>query len=64
MPEPEESFNPMILDSTGKVARRPKELACPRCGAGPDKRVASAGFGIPHPVCRCGYEWHDEVFHG
>lgn len=37
---------------------------CPSCGAGPDRRVASGGFGRPHPVCsQCGYEWFDEVWH-
>lgn len=36
----------------------PADARCPRCGAGPEARVASAGFGEPHPVCsKCGYEF-------
>lgn len=50
-----------ILDAQGQPARQASTKACPRCAG--TKRVASAGFGLPHPVCpRCGYEWHDEVF--
>jgi uncharacterized protein (DUF983 family) len=59
---------PVIVDAQGKPARKamPKDDRCPQCGKGPDKRVASGGFGKPpHPICSaCGYEWHDEVFGG
>ena len=38
----------------------PTDDRCPRCKAGTDKRVASAGFGNPHDVCsRCGFEWEE-----
>lgn len=34
---------------------------CPRCGAGPDRRVPSAGFGEPVPVCaKCGWAFTGE----
>ena len=50
---------PKILGPDGKAARKANE-ACPRCGAGRNKREASAGFGAPHDVCsQCGYEWEE-----
>jgi hypothetical protein len=53
-----------ILDATGKPARPAADARCPRCGAGPEQRVPSGGFGVPHPVCTGGcspaYEWLDE----
>lgn len=56
-----------ILNPAGKPARvtngAPRPVPCPQCGADPECRVASSGFGVAHPVCRrCGYEWMDEVF--
>lgn len=52
-----------ILDANGKPARKAVSRNCPRCAAGPESRIASGGFGIPHPVCAgCGYEWVQEVF--
>lgn len=55
---------PVLLDAGGRRIKREKvSHACPRCGAGPEKRVKSAAFGGAHPVCRtCGYEWMDEVW--
>ena len=53
----------VILDPQGRPARRRSERdrQCPRCGAGVERRVASSGFGEPHPICaRCGYEWLGE----
>jgi transposase-like protein len=51
---------PVIVGADGRPARGP-DKRCPQCKAGPDRRVASSGFGVPHPVCGCcGYEWHDE----
>lgn len=39
----------------------PKDDTCPRCRAGKERRVASCGFGEPHPVCgQCGHEFIDE----
>ncbi len=55
--------DPVILDPKGQPARKPVDKHCPRCGK--DKRVASGGFGVPHPVCsNCGYEWVNEVWNG
>lgn len=63
--EDAQPFNaPVIVNPQGKPARKAVETVCSRCGAGPEKRKPSSGFGIPHPVCECGYEWHDEVFRG
>lgn len=40
-----------VVDPDGK---------CPRCRAGADDRVPSAGFGDPHEVCRkCGFEFQE-----
>jgi uncharacterized protein (DUF983 family) len=53
------SETPAILGPDGQpVARKAVSKACPNCGAGPEKRVLSGGFGEVHDVCsRCGYEW-------
>ena len=49
----------VVLTDAPLVPKR--DARCPRCQAGPDRRRASAGFGVPHPVCgRCGYEFLDE----
>ena len=33
---------------------------CPQCGAGPDRRVPSGGFGKRHDVCgRCGFQFQE-----
>jgi ribosomal protein S27AE len=58
---------PGLVDPQGRPvsSTTTKSKACPRCGSGPDKRAASGGFGLPHPVCtRCGYEWHGEQWNG
>jgi len=56
---------PVIVDAYGKPARQAITTACPRCGAGTDKRIASCGFGTPKPCCSgCGFIWGDEVFRG
>jgi uncharacterized protein (DUF983 family) len=59
-------FNaPVIVDQHGQPARPAIDTACPTCAAGPEKRVASCGFGTPRPVCSvCGWKWEDEVFRG
>lgn len=48
-----------LVNGRGEPARRHRRAeACPRCGAGPEQRTPSAGFGTPHDVCRlCGYEF-------
>lgn len=49
---------PKIISTEPKPL--PKDDRCPRCRAGREKRVASAGFGQPHDVCNvCGYEWEE-----
>jgi len=54
-----------ILAPNGKPARTKASEHCPRCGAKPEKRVASSGFGAAHPVCgSCGHEFVDEVWCG
>jgi len=51
---------PVILAPDGTPARLPPDATCPKCGAGPDQRVLSAGFGTPHEVCqRCGFEFEE-----
>jgi uncharacterized protein (DUF983 family) len=53
-------FNPVILAPNGKPARLGPDARCPRCGAGADQRVNSAGFGVVHPVCvRCAFEFEE-----
>ena len=53
-----------IVDPSGKPARQALDTACPKCGAGPDKRVASCGFGTPSTLCSsCGYDFQ-EVWRG
>ena len=47
-----------ILGPTGQPARLAPDARCPCCGAGPDQRVLSAGFGEPHEVCQsCAWEF-------
>lgn len=56
-----------LVDPHGRPARKSREDAdrCPRCRAGKDKRVPSAGFGEPHPVCgTCGHDFHGERWDG
>ena len=56
-----------LVDAQGRSVRRMRTEArnCPRCGAGGTRRVASAGFGSPHPVCgRCGHEFISEAWEG
>ena len=55
----------VIVAPNGRPARQRNDM-CPRCGAGlaDQKRTASSGFGVAHPVCSCGYEFIDEVWRG
>jgi len=51
-----------LIDAQGR-SLRPSRGHCPRCGAPPSDRVASSGFGRPHPICRrCGYEFTGELW--
>lgn len=53
---------PVIVAPDGRPARTVAGAGpCPRCGAGPERRVPSGGFGDPHPVCaKCGHDFHGE----
>lgn len=54
---------PTIVDPSGKPARQAIDASCPQCGAGPDKRGPSCGFGVRRPCClACGFVWQDEVY--
>lgn len=57
-----ETFNPpMLLDASGRAARRPETRICPSCGAGPEKRRLSSGFGAAHDLCGvCGHDFPGE----
>lgn len=57
----DETAPAIVLTDPKPLPRDKRAQNCPQCGAGKDKRVASGGFGTPHPVCSgCGYEWHEE----
>lgn len=54
---------PVLVDASGQPLRprAARDSSCPRCQG--TKRVASGGFGTPHPVCaQCGFEWPGEPF--
>ncbi len=54
-----------LVTPQGKPAHTAMSKDCPRCGAGPERRVASGGFGAPHPVCgQCGHDFHGERWDG
>lgn len=56
MSEPQ-PFNPVLVAPNGRPARPEAPTVCPRCGRGEDVRVKSSGFGAPHDVCPCGFEF-------
>jgi hypothetical protein len=43
----------------GKEVRSQRFSPCPKCGAGPDSRVPSGGFGQTYLVCHCGHEFKE-----
>lgn len=57
------NYAPRLVDPQGKpVSAKKPSMACPRCGAGPDKRTLSAGFGQPHDVCtQCGHDFDERT---
>jgi uncharacterized protein (DUF983 family) len=58
------SDNTTIVDPSGNPARKATTADCPKCGAGPDKRGPSSGFGQPMTIClKCGHDFH-EVWRG
>lgn len=51
---------PVLVRPDGRPARTPSDAKCPRCGAGPDQRVKTAGFGKPAECCqRCAFEFKE-----
>jgi len=51
-----------LVDASGKPARRPESKICPRCAAGPERRVLSGGFGAVHDVCgACGHDFEERT---
>jgi uncharacterized protein (DUF983 family) len=53
---------PVIVDPSGKPARKARDTACPKCGAGADLRVLSGGFGVVHDICgRCGFDYPERT---
>lgn len=51
----------LVLDQNGKPVLEQRIAPCPKCGAEPNKRVPSSGFGIPHLICSCGYEFEGKL---
>jgi hypothetical protein len=52
---------PIIVDPNGKPIQSDRFAPCPKCGSGSDRRVPSSGFGTPHLVCFCGYEFEGRL---
>lgn len=57
---------PGLVDAYGAPIGRAAGASrppCPRCGAGPEKRIPSAGFGRAiHDVCQtCGHEFEERT---
>ena len=51
-----------LVDATGRPVAVRADRRCPQCGASASRRVASSGFGTPHPVCgQCGHDFRDEL---
>ena len=45
-----------LVTPDGKPIALAKNAPCPKCAAGPEKRVASGGFGVVSIICgQCGY---------
>jgi hypothetical protein len=55
-----------LVDSAGRPLAHAKAESdrCPNCGRGPEARRASGGFGKPHTVCVCGYQWKGMPWNG
>lgn len=66
MKDRDQSLDPAsaLLDAQGQpiAKRRAAAGACPRCGAGRERRRLSAGFGPVHDVCgKCGYDFPEST---
>lgn len=54
----DEVRTPGLLAPDGRPARRPTDGRCPRCGAGEERRMNTAGFGPPVICCgACGHHF-------
>ncbi len=52
-----ETQTPILVDPSGKPVRAAAEARCINCGAGPDRRVLTSGFGPPKYACgECGHD--------
>jgi uncharacterized protein (DUF983 family) len=55
---------PLIVNAQGQPARKAAAALCPHCGAGPDRRGPSSGFGQAMTIClKCGHDFQ-EVWRG
>jgi len=55
-----------LLGADGKPMQDPRTAPCPQCGAGPDKRTPSGGFGEVYLVCTgkgCAHEFKELKCH-
>lgn len=57
-----QTAEPMVVDAQGRPMTAGSRVppTCPACGAPPQRRVRSCGFGVPHDVCACGHEFKPE----
>lgn len=52
----------LLVDPNGKPIKSLKDSPCPKCGAPPNKRVASGGFGDTYLICtNCAYDFNGEL---
>jgi len=50
-----ETHTKVLVDPYGKPVRVTADARCPQCGAGPERRVLTSGFGPPKTACgQCG----------
>ena len=54
---------PTIVDPHGHPARQTVTRDCPRCGATPDRRLPSGGYGeLVHDICgTCGHDFEERT---
>jgi len=61
MPDETQDAASAIVTPQGKPARLPRTANCPRCGAGPDRRVRSGMGALVDVTCeRCAFEYEKE----
>lgn len=58
----EQDAKPVIVDPSGRPARKSISTDCPACGAAKAKRRLSSGFGSPHDICgECGHDFDERT---